>query len=188
MKILIYKRTHKQDPDINGIFGCQDCMGQVRNWDYDAVIGIGGSNPWKEDAGIRYKINWIGLEPKRINPHPNRGINQVVFKHFELYEEKGESIKDNYPNLFEYMYKCRKRFDMSSNLPKDVFDEIKMILDSIKDSPSSKAYDAVESNDNIETEKKLNFSKCRGCFEGKEIEIAIQEENKTYDYCRSTNS
>ena len=173
MKVLIYKRTHKGDPDAKGIFGNQDCMGRIRNWNYDAVIGIGGNAPWKEDANIKHKINWIGLEPKKINSSKKRG-DKVVFSHFELYEEKGLNIKVHYPNLFKYMYGSRKRFDMSSDLPKDVFEEVIQILYSIEDSPASEAY-AVENIDALETEKNLKSSKCGGCFGGKEVEITFQE-------------
>jgi hypothetical protein len=173
MKVLIYKRTHKGDPDIEGIFGSQDCMGRIRNWNYDAVIGIGGNAPWKEDADIKHKINWIGLEPKKINSPKMRG-DKVVFSHFRLYEEEGVNIKDHFPNLFKYMYGNRKRFDMSSDLPKDVFEEVKQILDSIEDSPASEAY-AVEDVDILETKKNFNSSKCVGCFGGKEVEMTIQE-------------
>jgi hypothetical protein len=172
MKVLIYKRTHKGDPDKEGIFGNQDCMGRIRNWNYDAVIGIGGNVPWKNDVEIKHKINWIGLEPKKINPN-NRGA-KVVFSHFELYEGEGENIKTHFPNLFKYMYGSRKRFDMSSDLPKDVFEEVKQILDSIEDRPASKGY-TVENIDTLEMEKTFNSSKCGGCFGGKEVEITIQE-------------
>ena len=65
MRVLIYKRTHKGDPNETGIFGIQDCMGRIRNWNYDAVIGIGGESAWRDDIGIKYKINWIGLAPQR---------------------------------------------------------------------------------------------------------------------------
>lgn len=67
MKILIYKRTHKGDPDEKGIFGIHDCMGRIRNWEYDAVIGIGGKTAWIVDEDIKYKINWVGIGPKRID-------------------------------------------------------------------------------------------------------------------------
>jgi hypothetical protein len=40
--VLIYKRTHPRDPDVDGRFGCEDCMGAVRSRSYDAVIGVGG--------------------------------------------------------------------------------------------------------------------------------------------------
>jgi hypothetical protein len=41
-RILVYKRTHNGDPDQNGCFGAEDCMGMVRERHFDAVIGIGG--------------------------------------------------------------------------------------------------------------------------------------------------
>ena len=39
MRTLIYKRTHPGDPDAKGRFGIYDCMGRVRAWDFEAVIG-----------------------------------------------------------------------------------------------------------------------------------------------------
>ena len=45
MKVLVYKRTHNGDPDANGCFGAYDCMGTVRDRQYDAVIGVGGIGP-----------------------------------------------------------------------------------------------------------------------------------------------
>lgn len=89
MKVLIYKRTHKGDPDLDGVFGTQDCMGRIRNWNYDAVIGIGGIAPWKKDVDIKCKINWIGLGPKKI-ASTERG-NMIAFAHFELYEGQGKN-------------------------------------------------------------------------------------------------
>ena len=179
MRILIYKRTHKHDPNPEGIFGNEDCMGRVRNWNYDAVIGIGGNAPRKQDADIKHKINWIGLEPKKV-PSPKKRGDIVVFSHFKLYEEQGINIKDNFPNLFEYMYGSRKRFDMSSDLPENVFEEVKTIIDSIKDSPPSRAYNIVE---DVETEQKLNFPKCSGCYRGEKIEITIQEADRKENAC-----
>ena len=35
MRTLIYKRTHPGDPDVDGLFGIHDCMGQVRAWSFD---------------------------------------------------------------------------------------------------------------------------------------------------------
>lgn len=172
MRVLIYKRTHKGDPDSDGIFGVRDCMGSVRNWKYDAVIGIGGKSPWKQDVDIKYKINWIGLEPKRIVP-TERG-DRVVFAHFELYEEKGKSIKDNFPNLFEYMYGNKKRFDMSFDMPENVLIEVMEILKSVKNSAPSKAYD-IENDIASDANINLNSSKCGGCLGGSQIDITIQE-------------
>lgn len=138
MKVLIYKRTHKGDPDERGIFGNQDCMGKIRSWDYDAVIGIGGKTTWKIDKDIKQKINWIGLGPKKIESS-GRG-DCVVFSHFELFEEKGHCIAEHFPKLYDYMYGSGKRFDMSSKLPQDVFDEVEAILFSVRESAQSQCY------------------------------------------------
>jgi hypothetical protein len=172
MRILIYKRTHKGDPDSKGIFGNQDCMGKVRNWNYDAVIGIGGKTPWKEDQDIKFKINWIGLGPKKVESSL-RGPG-VVFSNFALFEESGEDIEDNYPHLFEYMYGSRKRFDMSSTLPASVFMEVKNILDSAQIYPPSPEYHA-ENFDGFSKESHRITKKCKGCYDGKNIEIEIDQ-------------
>lgn len=173
MRVLIYKRTHKYDPDERGIFGIQDCMGQIRNWNYEAVIGIGGKSAWKGHTDIKYKINWIGLGPKVIGS-TKRG-NLVAFAHFDLYEENGINIKDHFPYLFDYMYVVgnRKRFDMSSSLPKNVLEEVKRILASITDSSPSDAYD-IEIDDLVAMMSDKQ-SKCDGCLKGEDIEIKIHE-------------
>lgn len=173
MKVLIYKRTHKGDPDKNGIFGINDCMGRIRNWDYDAVIGIGGKTPWIRDKDIKQKINWVGLEPKKFKSTQKRG-DEVVFFHFKLEEEKGEDLNENYPNLFKYMFEGGKRVDMSSDLPVDVFNEVERILNDAKNSPPSEAY-FIGNMQNLETAELENFVKCKGCFGGKTIEIAVEE-------------
>ena len=172
MKILIYKRTHTGDPDHNGVFGNEDCMGKVRNWDFDAVIGIGGKVPWNGHAGTKQKINWAGLEPKRLPAEHLRG-DKIVFGHFALFEENGADIEVQYPKLFEYMYESRKRFDMSSDLPDDVFNEVTQILDSIKDTPASIAYDT--GSDDILEKKSEKLSHCNGCFGNKKVEVTICE-------------
>lgn len=136
-------------------------MGRIRNYNYDAVIGIGGKSTLKNDSEIKYKINWIGLGPKRIDPtkigdYGKRG-NLVVFNHFELYDEKGKNIKEHYPCLFNYMYVERKRFDMSSNIVNTVFKEVEEILDSIKDSAASKLYN-IESSLELKTNINTNLT------------------------------
>lgn len=170
MKVLIYKRTHKGDPDSTGIFGIQDCMGRVRDWNYDAVIGIGGKAPWIEDKDIKFKINWIGLGPKKIEG-TERG-SAVVFSNFGLYEENGEDIEVNYPQLFNYMYSSRKRFDMSPALPEEVYREVQSILDSVKDYPASPEYHTTRTYE-LSIEPHGTTARCRGCYEGKNFEIEI---------------
>ena len=139
MTIFIYKRTRKHDPDENGKFGVHDCMGRLRNVNYDAVIGIGAVTAKKDDIGIKGKINWAGLGPKMI-PNPGKRSDAVIFAHFKLYDEKGADIKTKYPNLYNYMYKSRCRFVKRSDFPPKVQQELDQIISLIKKCPPSKGY------------------------------------------------
>ena len=67
MRTLVYKRTHIGDPNDQGEFGCNGCMGGVRNWDYDAVIGIGGQSEKPLKWGIARKLTWIGIRPHKAS-------------------------------------------------------------------------------------------------------------------------
>lgn len=82
-----------------------------------------------------------------------------------------------------YVDRNRKRFDMSFDLPESVLEEVKKILDSIKDCPTSKAYD-IENDDSLETKESDNHFKCGGCVKGEEIEITIQESIKENTTCK----
>ncbi len=98
MKTLVYKRTHAGDPDANGCFGIEDCMGRVRGFDFDAVIGIGGVGRQPRSQKIDGKINWIGIGAKKKFTRKRRWP-VVTFRHFALYEKKGKSIRDVAPIL-----------------------------------------------------------------------------------------
>lgn len=65
MRTLVYKRTHNGDPDAEGRFGIHDCMGQVRAYGYEAVIGVGGVGDEPEECGIARRVNWIGIGPHK---------------------------------------------------------------------------------------------------------------------------
>jgi len=65
VKTFVYKRTHKGDPDKEGRFGIRDCMGRARNFEFDAVIGIGGVSVEAKRSGIHRKVNWIGIGPRK---------------------------------------------------------------------------------------------------------------------------
>jgi hypothetical protein len=127
-KTLVYKRTHKGDPNESGIFGICDCMGKVRDWDFDAVIGVGGKCP---DAGceeIAHKVNWIGKVAHREKNPPKRG-SDVTFDFFCLYDEQGKSLEELAPNLHKYMFKDKHvRAVLSQNLPCNIQEEIAKIL------------------------------------------------------------
>lgn len=69
MKILIYKRTHVGDPNTKREFGNENCMGRVRNFPFDLVIGVGGVGGQPIQQRLARKINWVGRKPKRsANP------------------------------------------------------------------------------------------------------------------------
>jgi hypothetical protein len=103
MRTLIYKRTHKGDPDKAGCFGIRDCMGNVRNMKFDAVIGVGGVGEEARTAGISGKVNWIGVGSRKEPLTGARGP-LVRFDHFVLFEDKGPDFQTLAPKLAKHMY------------------------------------------------------------------------------------
>ena len=107
MRTLIYKRTHIGDPDPQtGVFGNCDCMGSVRRWQFDAVIGIGGIGQEPKTHGIAGKLTWIGIGPKKFYDHncPDSRGPQLRFRHFWYRGENGPPLKERYPALANRMY------------------------------------------------------------------------------------
>lgn len=119
MRILTYKRTHVGDPDSLGRFGINDCMGRIRGFQYDAVIGIGGVGHEPKIAGIDKRINWVGIDPKRI-PNINADLEDIIqFGHFILLEGAGPPVQILAPNLARRMYGgCRYILSAYSNTEK----------------------------------------------------------------------
>ena len=103
MRILIYKRTHIGDPDQNGRFGIYDCMGRVRSYAFDAVIGVGGIGKEPKSYGIDRKINWVGINPKKRQDHCGTGV-VVIFENFLLLDEQGPLLNTLAPLLAKRMY------------------------------------------------------------------------------------
>ena len=103
MRILTYKRTHVGDPDQDGRFGIYDCMGRVRNYAFDAVIGIGGIGQEPKSFGIDRKINWVGINPKRRPSASSNGV-EVTFEKFLRLEEHGPLLETLAPSLARRMY------------------------------------------------------------------------------------
>lgn len=112
MRILTYKRTHTGDPNPEGRFGINDCMGQVRDYDFDAVIGVGGIGSEPCSYGIDRKINWVGINPTKQAIPDNRGA-EVTFEHFVYFEEKGPLLEDLAPNLAKRLFERAARFLIS---------------------------------------------------------------------------
>jgi len=134
MNTLIYKRTHRGDPDGSGLFGARDCMGKVRGDDFDAVICVGGKSSWLRDKDLAYKINWIGVNPKKTETKARGWRGPVVeFERFVPYDQRpcnGPELKDMAPKLFKYMFEDKNvRHVMSRSLTNDIQQEIRKILE-----------------------------------------------------------
>ena len=134
---LIYKRTHTGVPNTSGTFGCDDCMGRVRDYRFDSVIGVGGKRPDRASEGIARKINWIGIDatPKNVSPDARRHDGkkfrgpQVTFKCFRLWEETGPDLSEVAPKLFRRMFEEKHvRLVMSQSLPREIQQEVQNIL------------------------------------------------------------
>jgi hypothetical protein len=126
MRTLIYKRTHPGDPDRKGRFGIEDCMGQVRTWRFDAVIGVGG----------------IGAEPK------SHGLDRVgtarrgpvlTFDHFWLRESRGPSFTKMAPRLAARLYSRNVRV-VRDSLDDEERREVDRVLALAKDAAPSSGY------------------------------------------------
>ena len=99
MRILTYKRTHTGDPNSSGQFGIDDCMGSVRKFRYDAVIGVGGHGPEPKSKNIDGKITWVGRGPKRGAAFPGYRAEIVTFKDFVLFDAAGPLLESKAPTL-----------------------------------------------------------------------------------------
>ena len=102
VKTLIYKRTHRGDPDDSGIFGISDCMGKVRGHDFDAVIGGGGVAPDPGHQCIAEKLTWIGIGAHRVDGGFENPC--VTFDWFHRWDETGPPFKALAPHLYRYMF------------------------------------------------------------------------------------
>lgn len=139
MRILTYKRTHTGDPDSAGQFGINDCMGRIRGWNFDAVIGVGGFGTEPKSHGIEGRVNWVGLNPT-WSPHPNYSGLIVTFEHFKLLESKGPMLHEIAPLLARRMYERKARVLLSSYSSEEKIEAealIRTILDLASIAPSA---------------------------------------------------
>lgn len=112
MRTLVYKRTHSGDPDpASGVFGNNDCMGSVRAWRFDAVIGVGGVGSEPRRHGIARKLTWVGIGPHKTGD-PRRP--QVTFDHFAYYGAEGPPFAEVAPVLADHVYSRNVRVIMDS--------------------------------------------------------------------------
>jgi hypothetical protein len=143
MKILVYRRTHKGDPDdVSKTFGINDCMGPVRGWNYDAVIGIGGAKPWPNDKGIKERVTWVGIGPIRADATPNdiarmkrddpnfKGFRAplIKFEKFVIFDENGPPVEGNYPSLHRHMFIEGRIPRAATNFAPEIQSELEAII------------------------------------------------------------
>jgi hypothetical protein len=115
MRTLIYKRTHHGDPDPRtGEFGCSNCMGSVRGWKFDAVIGIGGLGAESKRNGIASRLTWIGIGPRKFHDPDRPNSPRVKFDHFWYQGERGPLLEQRYPALARRMYDRNVRIHLHS--------------------------------------------------------------------------
>jgi hypothetical protein len=110
MRTLVYKRTHNGDPDAEGRFGIHDCMGQVRGYRYEAVIGVGGVGDEPEEWGIAGKVNWIGIGPHKAEVGKRGPL--VTFDHFLQFGADAPEFLTLAPKLASRMYANNVRLVM----------------------------------------------------------------------------
>jgi hypothetical protein len=126
IRILTYKRTHTGDPDEQGRFGINDCMGKVRDSDYDAVIGVGGVGKEAQSKEIDGKITWIGVNPTKEEIKGMRG-SIVTFENFVLFDQNGPFLHELAPNLAKRIYEGRVRHLLKGYTPEE-YEEAKELL------------------------------------------------------------
>lgn len=158
MRILTYKRTHTGDPGENGIFGERDCMGFIRNWNYDAVVGIGVLNPWAGDEGISGKVTWVGVGPVRIK-NEGRG-DTIKFEQFVLLDEKGPDFAKLAPNLAERFYKRNARTILHSYSKVEKDEVIRLIKSIMASDQYQKVQHSSEPHKDYKDRKRCKKHRC----------------------------
>lgn len=128
LRVLLYKRNHRGDPDYRGTFGCDDCMGRIRSYRYDAVIGIGVDRPNPGHEAIAGRITWVGVGPRAVGVHHDRGAPVLRFDRWGVWDEKGKVLREFAPELAEYFYEKHRRFFFSDHLSQQIQKDIEKIL------------------------------------------------------------
>jgi hypothetical protein len=136
MVTLVYKMTHKGDPDPHlGHWGVEDCMGRVRAFKYDAVIGIGGRSWWTNQTNRAGEVIWIGIGPQKKSVQGRRGP-MVTFAHFLPFKEGELTLGSIAPKLDKAIH--HHRFKLSGFSPSEQ-QEIEHLLKLAKNAKPSKA-------------------------------------------------
>jgi hypothetical protein len=161
MATLVYKMTHDGDPDRRGCWGVQDCMGQVRDLELDAVIGIGGLCWYPRATSRAGEVVWIGIGPRKTRVPRKRGP-EVTFDHFLLFGDDAPLLSALAPNLALTMYRTNKRGRWILHGFRQVEErEIDQILDLARDAGPSPAHLAIQPTVAQEDAEERRLSVCR---------------------------
>ncbi|WP_338919390.1 hypothetical protein V0M98_18590 [Pseudomonas silesiensis] len=167
MRILTYKRTHTGDPDPTGQFGINNCMGRVRNWSFDAVIGVGGIGPEPRIYGIDGRVTWVGRNPS-WSPHPLGHGQIVTFESFALLEHTGPLLSSLAPYLARRMYEKGARI-LLKDYSQEEQAEAEALLFFLLGNSSSPATIGPERRDCLSSKtqktvsRRAGSSKCKPC-------------------------
>jgi len=149
-RTLIYKMVALKDPDHErGIFGLPDekldCMGRVRGYEFDSVVGIGGDGKDAQRSGIARRLVWVGKGREREN-WSLRGPT-LRFKHFRYFGEEGKHLGERYKALAAYMYMNSKHFVVFDldHTDESIRTEIGDILRDAESAPSSVSFEEARS-------------------------------------------
>lgn len=138
--------THLGDPCPNGIWGHsgkKGCMGRVRDYPYEAVIGIGGSTAKDNIAG---RLVWIGINPTREYKHDRTLVKFELFAHCS--NNKWSPIDKKW-QFYKYMFGGKRRLQLSQNLKGDtkiiskINEEISEILELAKKARKSNKFNSL---------------------------------------------
>jgi hypothetical protein len=135
-RVLVYKRTHDDDPDSRGCFGSGDCMKSFRAREFDAVIGIGGVASEALANRIAGKLNWIGIGPHKRNTKGKKGP-LVTFDHFVHYHTRGPDFTSVAPLLAARVYRNNIR-SLVHGFTKQELTEVNNILRRAFNAPASR--------------------------------------------------
>lgn len=148
MRILTYKRTHTGDPDNDGSFGINGCMGQVRGYAFEAVIGVGGIGAEPRAYGIDRKINWVGINPKPSR-HQVNGAPIISFEHFVLLEHDGPLLHIHAPNLARRMYENGARILLTGYSEEEKSEAVSIISWARKSNHKQVGIPAIQPSPNV---------------------------------------
>lgn len=98
-RVFIYKMRVEDDPDPNCHWGVDNCMGKMRDWDYDAVIAVAGFN-WEGNKSAVKRIVWVGICPEK---KPSENGTLVDFEVCRYFGENGPLIEE-WPSVSKRLF------------------------------------------------------------------------------------